>query len=81
MQGILNAALFMPVGFSSYLALRKVAYSVFLCATLAVLTEFAQSMVPTLTRLCESTDATNNILGAVAGVGAGWIYAFLRANS
>ncbi|MEU7023827.1 VanZ family protein [Streptomyces sp. NPDC046203] len=77
-QGLLNAGLFVPVGFLGVLAHRKVlgvmAFGVLLTATIETL----QAVLPFLGRGCDTSDLIMNSLGGIAGALAGWLITLLE---
>ncbi|MFS0692832.1 VanZ family protein [Streptomyces nitrosporeus] len=76
-QGLLNVAMFLPIGVLGVLALRHV-FPVFLGgALLSVATELGQALAPWVGRSCDSGDVLTNTLGAGAGALIGW--AIVRA--
>ncbi|MEW2062669.1 VanZ family protein [Streptomyces sp. NPDC007002] len=71
-QGLLNVAMFLPIGFLGVLAARRV-FPVFLGgALLSVVTELSQALAPWVGRSCDSSDVLTNVLGAGVGTLAGW---------
>ncbi|MEU2489608.1 glycopeptide antibiotics resistance protein [Streptomyces avidinii] len=76
-QGLLNVAMFLPIGLFGVLALRRV-FPVFLGgALLSVATELGQALAPWVGRSCDSGDVLTNTLGAGIGALIGW--AIVRA--
>ncbi|MFH8520389.1 VanZ family protein [Streptomyces gelaticus] len=77
-QGLLNLAMFVPIGFFGVLAVRRV-LPVFLGgALLSVVTELCQALAPWVGRSCDSSDVQMNVLGAGLGTLAAW--ASIRAT-
>ncbi len=83
---MVNLAIYMPLGVSGYLAMRKL-HSRRLCyvapvvlgGALSAAVEMMQLFVPG--RVCSAFDLTDNILGSAAGVVAGvWFEKILRAR-
>ncbi|MEU4260424.1 VanZ family protein [Streptomyces argenteolus] len=71
-QGLLNVAMFLPIGFFGVLAARRI-LPVFLGgALLSVVTELGQALAPWVGRSCDSSDVLTNVLGAGAGTLVGW---------
>jgi hypothetical protein len=71
-QGLLNLAMFVPIGFFGVLAVRRV-LPVFLGgALLSVATELCQALAPWVGRSCDSSDVQMNVLGAGLGTLAAW---------
>ncbi|QCW77972.1 hypothetical protein EQG64_12705 [Streptomyces sp. S6] len=71
-QGLLNLAMFVPIGFFGVLAVRR-ALPVFLGgALLSVFTELFQALAPWVGRSCDSSDVQMNVLGAGVGTLAAW---------
>jgi hypothetical protein len=66
-QGLLNLALFVPVGFFALLAIRAVAPTIALAVLLPLATELIQCLVPAVGRLCDTSDVEMNALGGLAG--------------
>ncbi|MFF8295743.1 VanZ family protein [Streptomyces globisporus] len=78
-QGLLNVAMFLPIGLFGVLAVRRV-FPVFLGgALLSVATELTQALAPWVGRSCDSGDVLTNTLGAGVGSLAGWTV--VRATS
>ncbi|MFF1351551.1 VanZ family protein [Streptomyces sp. NPDC058322] len=78
-QGLLNVAMFLPIGLFGILAVRRV-LPVFLGgALLSVVTELSQALAPWVGRSCDSGDVLTNTLGVGVGTLAGW--ALVRAVS
>ncbi|WP_371096901.1 VanZ family protein [Streptomyces sanglieri] len=71
-QGLLNLAMFVPIGFFGVLAFRRV-LPVFLGGVLlSVVTELCQALAPWVGRSCDSSDVQMNVLGAGLGTLAAW---------
>ncbi|MEU9847284.1 VanZ family protein [Streptomyces sp. NPDC047985] len=71
-QGLLNLAMFVPIGFFGVLAVRRV-LPVFLGgALLSVVTELCQALAPWVGRSCDSSDVQMNVLGAGLGTLTAW---------
>ncbi|WP_079159701.1 VanZ family protein [Streptomyces griseus] len=71
-QGLLNVAMFLPIGLFGVLAVRRV-FPVFLGGVLlSVVTELGQALAPWVGRSCDSGDVLTNTLGAGIGALAGW---------
>ncbi|MGW3167232.1 VanZ family protein [Streptomyces sp. NPDC001142] len=71
-QGLLNLAMFVPIGFFGVLAVRRV-LPVFLGGSLlSVVTELCQALAPWAGRSCDSSDVQMNVLGAGLGTLAAW---------
>ncbi len=77
-QGLLNLAMFIPIGFLGALALRAVVPVVAGAAALSLVTELAQTLVPGIGRGCDSSDFLMNSVGGALGALAAWAY--LRAS-
>lgn len=71
-QGLLNVALFVPVGFLTLLAFRLPLLAVAGPAVLSLSIEVIQATVPPLARTCDSTDFIANSTGAILGSAAAW---------
>ncbi|WP_063837458.1 VanZ family protein, partial [Streptomyces sp. NRRL WC-3549] len=70
-QGLLNVAMFLPLGFLGVLALRRVVPVLLGAVLLSVVTELGQGLVPWIGRSCDSSDVQMNVLGAALGALAG----------
>lgn len=80
-QGLLNLAMFVPIGYFGYLAFRAVVPVIAGAAGLSLLTEIAQAVVPGVGRGCDTSDFQMNSLGGIAGVVIAWgLVKFPRAN-
>ncbi|THA26250.1 VanZ family protein [Streptomyces sp. RKND-216] len=77
-QGILNLALFVPIGIFGVLASRRLLPVLAGGIALTVATEFLQTLLPGVSRGCDSSDLQMNALGAVTGALA--TYGILRAS-
>lgn len=66
-QGLLNLALFVPIGIFGVLASRRLLPVLAGAIGLTVATEFLQTFLPGVSRGCDSSDLQMNALGAVAG--------------
>ncbi|TJZ99509.1 VanZ family protein [Actinacidiphila oryziradicis] len=75
-QGLLNLAMFLPLGFVGVLAARSVVPVVLGSAALSLLSEVCQAVVPGIGRNCDSSDFFMNTLGGILGAAAA--YAVLR---
>ncbi|MFJ4011241.1 VanZ family protein [Streptomyces sp. NPDC090026] len=72
-QGVLNAALFVPLGFFGVLATRRVVPVVAAGAVGSMLIEVGQSLIPWTGGACDSGDVQMNSLGTVLGAACGWM--------
>ncbi|WP_093799950.1 VanZ family protein [Streptomyces sp. Wb2n-11] len=73
-QGLLNLALFMPVGVFGILALRRLLPVLAGGIGLSLATELLQTLLPGVSRGCDSSDLQMNALGAAAGaLGTWWV--------
>ncbi|WP_431783251.1 VanZ family protein [Streptomyces chumphonensis] len=72
-QGVLNVALFVPVGFLAMWALRLPLLAVAGPAVLSLSIEVVQATVPPLARACDSSDFFANSLGGAIGMAAAWL--------
>ncbi|MFR9755453.1 VanZ family protein [Streptomyces sp. TR06-5] len=77
-QGLLNLALFIPIGAFGVLASRRLLPVLAGGIGLTVVTEFLQTLLPGVSRGCDSSDLQMNALGATAGALA--TYGILRAS-
>ncbi|MER6059359.1 MULTISPECIES: VanZ family protein [Streptomyces] len=66
-QGLMNIAMFAPIGFFAVAATRSPLISLAGGATLSIATEFAQATI--FGRNCDSNDFAANSIGALIGVG------------
>ncbi|MFQ6849713.1 VanZ family protein [Streptomyces sp. 35M1] len=71
-QGLLNLAMFVPIGFFGVLAVRRVLPVLLGGALLSVFTELCQALAPWVGRSCDSSDVQMNVLGAGVGTLAAW---------
>ncbi|MBH1933762.1 VanZ family protein [Streptomyces sp. AV19] len=71
-QGVLNAALFVPIGLFGVLAARAVVPVLVGGVLLSAATELLQALVPGIGRDCDSSDLEMNSMGVVAGVVVAW---------
>ncbi len=71
-QGVLNAVLFVPLGFFGVLATRRAMPVVAAGVLGSMLIEVGQSLVPSMGGACDSGDVQMNSLGTVLGVACGW---------
>lgn len=71
-QGVLNAVLFVPLGFFGVLATRRVMPVVAAGVLGSMLIEVGQSLVPLMGGACDSGDVQMNSLGTVIGAACGW---------
>ncbi|MDX3077017.1 VanZ family protein [Streptomyces sp. MI02-7b] len=71
-QGLLNVALFVPLGFFGALALRQPVAVALGASALSLTIEVVQGTVPVVARVCDSSDWVANSTGAVAGAALGW---------
>ncbi|WP_326700986.1 VanZ family protein [Streptomyces sp. NBC_01754] len=70
-QGLLNLAMFLPLGFLGVLAVRRVVPVLLGVSLLSVVTELCQGLLPWTGRSCDSSDVQMNVLGAALGTLAG----------
>ncbi len=66
-SGMLNVALFVPLGFFSTLILRRPVLTIVGATTLSAAIELFQGLIPALSRRCDTSDLCANSLGAIAG--------------
>lgn len=78
-QGLLNAALFLPLAFFVTLLARRPLPVFAASAVLSGAIEVAQALIPGTGRTCDTGDLAANALGALAGCAAG--YAWCRRAS
>ncbi|WP_217128143.1 VanZ family protein [Streptomyces sp. AC558_RSS880] len=67
-QGLLNLAMFVPVGCFALLALRRPVPAFLGTAVLPCLIELSQATVPFVARGCDSADVEMNLLGGLIGL-------------
>ncbi|WP_433498176.1 VanZ family protein [Sphaerimonospora sp. CA-214678] len=67
-SGMLNVALFVPLGFFSTLILRRASLAIVGAITLSAAIELCQALIPMISRRCDSSDFLANSLGATIGV-------------
>ncbi|MEV8451643.1 VanZ family protein [Streptomyces sp. NPDC052095] len=79
-QGILNAAMCVPLGLSSILAVRRVLPVVVYGVLAPVIVELAQATLPWISRTCDSSDAEMNVIGVLLGAGLGCALLKLRGS-
>ncbi|MGW3087270.1 VanZ family protein [Streptomyces sp. NPDC001108] len=80
-QGLLNAAMCVPLGFSSILAFRRLLPVVVYGVLTPVIVELTQATIPWIGRTCDSSDAEMNVIGALLGAGLGCALLKLRGSS
>lgn len=73
-QGLLNLAMFVPIGLLGVLAVRRVLPAFLGASLLSVATELCQALAPWVGRACDSSDVVMNVLGAGIGTLAAWAY-------
>ncbi|MFJ4849344.1 MULTISPECIES: VanZ family protein [unclassified Streptomyces] len=71
-QGLLNVAMFVPLGFFGALALRQPVAVALGAGALSLTIEVVQGTVPVVARTCDSSDWVANSTGAVLGAALGW---------
>ncbi|GHB16484.1 VanZ family protein [Streptomyces chryseus] len=71
-QGLLNAVLFLAVGFFGLLASRRPVAVTAGASALSATVEVAQAMVPPLAQTCEASDFVASTAGALLGMLAAW---------
>ncbi|WP_051819105.1 VanZ family protein [Streptomyces sp. NRRL S-1813] len=71
-QGLLNLLLFAPIGFFGLMALRTLLPVIAGSILLSLCTELLQTLVPGVSRGCDSSDLQMNALGALAGTAIAW---------
>ncbi|MER5276210.1 VanZ family protein [Streptomyces sp. NPDC002809] len=75
-QGLLNAAMCVPLGLFSVLAFRRIP-PIIACGVMApAVVELSQATIPWISRNCDSSDAQMNTIGVFLGAGMG--YAVLK---
>ncbi|MGW9029629.1 VanZ family protein [Streptomyces sp. NPDC055722] len=70
-QGLMNVALFVPIGFFGVRAARRPMPPLLLSVLLACGIETLQAVFPVIGRYCDTSDLITNVAGAAAGVGIG----------
>ncbi|MFG2227895.1 VanZ family protein [Streptomyces sp. NPDC048644] len=71
-QGLLNVLLFLPIGFFGVMAFRTLLPVLAGSVLLTIATELLQTLVPGISRGCDSSDVEMNTLGGVAGALIAW---------
>ena len=71
-QGLLNAAMFVPVGLFGVLATRRFTIGPAVGVLLSMAIETMQGAFPVLGRSCDTSDLIANSLGALLGAVCGW---------
>lgn len=71
-QGLLNILLFLPIGFFGVMAFRTLLPVLAGSVLLTIATELLQTLVPGISRGCDSSDVEMNTLGAVVGLLLAW---------
>ncbi|MFI2240006.1 VanZ family protein [Streptomyces chrestomyceticus] len=71
-QGLLNVLLFLPIGFFGLLAFRALLPVLVGSLLLTIATELLQTLVPGVSRGCDSSDVQMNALGGIAGALVAW---------
>lgn len=71
-QGLLNVALFVPLGFFGVLALRQPLAVIIGSSALSLTIEIVQATVPAVARTCDSSDWVANSAGGLIGAAVGW---------
>lgn len=66
-QGLLNAAMFVPLGLAGTLVTRRVLPAALAGAMLSCVVETVQGAVPAIGRACDTSDLVANSAGALAG--------------
>ncbi|MBQ0987688.1 VanZ family protein [Streptomyces sp. F63] len=79
-QGLLNAALFMPIGVFGVLALRRLLPVLAGGIGLSLATELLQTMLPGVSRGCDSSDLQMNALGAIFAAMLTWWFLRIRGR-
>ncbi|MEU6174991.1 VanZ family protein [Streptantibioticus parmotrematis] len=77
-QGLMNVAMYVPLGLFGVLALRKPLAVVAGCLLLSATTETLQALIPHIGRACDSQDFVTNSVGAIVGVGAAYLWISAR---
>ncbi|WP_407548677.1 VanZ family protein [Streptomyces sp. Pv4-95] len=72
-QGLLNLLLFAPIGFFGLMALRSLLPAVAGSILLSLATELLQTLVPGVSRGCDSSDLQMNALGGLLGIAVAWV--------
>ncbi|MEV6990629.1 VanZ family protein [Streptomyces sp. NPDC093228] len=70
-QGWMNVALFVPIGFFGVRAARRPMPPLLLSVLLACGIETAQACLPVIGRYCDTSDLVTNVAGGAVGVGLG----------
>ncbi|MFI6767342.1 VanZ family protein [Streptomyces sp. NPDC050355] len=71
-QGLLNLLLFLPIGCLGLLALRTLLPVLVGSVLLSLATELLQTLLPGVSRGCDSSDLQMNALGGIIGALASW---------
>ncbi|UQA95524.1 VanZ family protein [Streptomyces halobius] len=71
-QGLLNLLLFLPIGFFGLMALRALLPVLVGSVLLSLATELLQTLLPGVSRGCDSSDLQMNSLGGIVGALASW---------
>ncbi|MEI5103232.1 VanZ family protein [Streptomyces sp. PmtG] len=72
-QGLLNGAMFAPLGFFGLLASRRVLFTAAWAVAAPAVIEVGQAVLPWVGRNCDSGDAEMNVLGGLGGALAAWL--------
>ncbi|MFH8342717.1 VanZ family protein [Streptomyces sp. AM6-12] len=80
-EGRLNVAMFIPVGFLGVLVTRRALPATLIGAALSVIVETAQGAFPSIGRACDTSDLVANTSGAALGALAGLLVAALSSRS
>ncbi|MET9292475.1 VanZ family protein [Streptomyces sp. NPDC003077] len=80
-QGLLNVALFVPLGFFGLLATRRPLAIVLGAPALSATIEVSQALIPPIARNCDSSDFVANTIGAWLGVVLAWIAVRIRKSA
>jgi glycopeptide antibiotics resistance protein len=70
-QGLMNVALFVPVGYFGVRAARRPLPPLLLSVLLASGIETVQACLPVIGRYCDTSDFVTNVVGAAVGTGLG----------
>ncbi|MER5212324.1 VanZ family protein [Streptomyces sp. NPDC002838] len=80
-QGLLNAAMYVPIGLFGVLATRRLVPVAVGGVLMSVGTELTQALAPWVGRNCDSSDIQMNGLGALAGAAAAWMATRAKGTS
>ncbi|MFD7922143.1 VanZ family protein [Streptomyces sp. NPDC059740] len=73
-EGLLNLAMYVPLGLAGFAATRAVVPTLVTCACLSLVTEVSQALLPWVGRNCDSGDFFMNSAGGALGIALGCLY-------